>query len=81
MTCGSSGEPKLRQFVTACGTAPEVATLRYASASASWVPMYGSSATKRALQSVATAIPRPVASSTRTTPASAGWADAVLPRT
>ena len=38
MTCGSSGEPKLRQFVTAIGTAPVVATFRYASANASWVP-------------------------------------------
>ena len=67
--------------MTATGTAPDAATLRYASASASWAPVYGSSATNRALQSVATATPRPVPSSTRTIPASAGCASTVLPRT
>ena len=43
MTPGSSGEPKFRQLVTAIGVAPVTATLRYASASASWAPVYGSS--------------------------------------
>ena len=43
MTAGSSGEPKFRQSETAIGTAPEVATLRYASARANWAPWYGSS--------------------------------------
>lgn len=43
MTAGSSGEPKFRQSETASGLAPVVATLRYASASASWAPWYGSS--------------------------------------
>ena len=42
MTSGSSGEPKFRQSLTAIGTAPEVATLRYASARASCAPWYGS---------------------------------------
>ena len=81
MTPGSSGEPKFRQSVTASGTAPAVATLRYASASASWAPAYGSSAANRPLQSVEIATPRPVSSSTRTTPASSGIASAVLPMT
>ena len=43
MTPGSSGEPKFRQLVTAIGVAPVTATLRYASASASCAPLYGSS--------------------------------------
>ena len=81
MTAGSSGEPKFRQSVTATGTAPEDATLRIDSARASWAPARGSSWQKRALASIDTATPRPLASSTRTTPASAGVADVVLPRT
>src|ERR671921_942626 len=81
MTPGSSGDPKLRQSVTASGTAPTVATLRYASASASCAPAYGSSAANLLLQSVETATPSPVCSSTRTTPASSGVARAVLPMT
>lgn len=40
---GSSGEPKFRQSVTASGRAPEVATLRYASARARAAPVRGSS--------------------------------------
>ena len=40
---GSSGEPKFRQSVIASGTAPEVATLRYASDSANCAPVRGSS--------------------------------------
>ena len=47
------------------GSAPEVATLRYASARASCAPAYGSSRVKRALQSVARATPRPESSSIR----------------
>ena len=43
MTSGFSGQPKFRQSVTAIGTAPVTATLRYASARASCAPSYGSS--------------------------------------
>src|SRR5665647_634570 len=81
MTPGSSGEPKFRQSEMAKGTAPAVATLRYASARASCAPAYGSSLAYRLLQSVEIATPRPVSSSTRTTPASSGMARAVLPMT
>src|SRR5665647_3064705 len=81
MTPGSSGEPKFRQSEIASGTAPAVATLRYASASASWAPAKGSSLAYRLLQSVEIATPRPVSSSTRTTPESSGIASAVLPIT
>ena len=42
MTSGFSGLPKLRQSETATGVAPVAATLRNASASASWAPRYGS---------------------------------------
>src|ERR1035437_9211716 len=52
MTSGSSGEPKFRQSEIANGTAPAVATLRYASASASCAPSNGSSLAQRLLQSV-----------------------------
>ena len=38
ITSGSSGEPKLRQSVIATGSAPETATLRYASASDNCAP-------------------------------------------
>ena len=81
MTAGSSGEPKLRQLVTAIGVAPVVATLRYASARASFAPLYGSSRAYRPLPSTDSAMPRPLCSSMRTTPASSGWARTVLPRT
>jgi hypothetical protein len=43
MDAGSSGLPKFRQSVTASGRAPVAATFRYASAKASWAPVYGSS--------------------------------------
>ena len=43
--------------------------------------MAGSSLVKRPLASVEMATPRPVASSTRMTPASSGWHRAVSPRT
>ena len=81
ITAGSSGEPKLRQSLTASGEAPPVATLRYASASASCAPAYGSSLANRPLQSVATDTPRPVSSSTRIIPLSLGCASTVSPRT
>src|SRR3954447_19434791 len=81
MTAGSSGEPKFRQSETARGVAPVVATFRYASASASCAPVYGSSLAYRPLPSVAMATPRPVSSSTRIIPESSGWASTVLPCT
>ena len=81
MTSGFSGLPKLRQSVTAVGSAPVTATLRYASARASFAPSYGSSWQKRPLQSVAIAKPRPECSSTRIMPASSGNDSAVLPIT
>ena len=81
ITPGSSGDPKFRQSLTASGRAPPVATLRNASASASCAPAYGSSAANRPLQSVASATPRLVSSSTRTIPLSLGWESTVLPRT
>src|SRR3954453_5141663 len=81
ITPGSSGEPKFRQSVTAAGRAPVVATLRYDSASASFAPVYGSSLANRPLQSVDTATPRPLVSSTRIMPLSSGCASTELPST
>ena len=81
MTSGSSGEPKFRQSVTATGTAPVAATLRQASASASFAPVYGSRAANRAGPSSAIATPTFVSSSSRSTPASSGIARTVLPST
>ena len=43
MTSGFSGEPKFRQSLTPMGLAPVTATLRYASARASFAPWRGSS--------------------------------------
>ena len=51
MISGRSGLPKLRQLVTPIGVAPAQATLRAASATASIAPRFGSSSTKRPLQS------------------------------
>ena len=81
ITSGSSGEPKFRQSLTARGRAPDVATLRNDSASASWAPVNGSSIAKRPLQSVETATPSPEPTSTRTMPESSGCARTVLPCT
>src|SRR5882724_7882660 len=57
MTSGFSGLPKLRQFVAAMGRAPEVATLRAASATAWMAPTLGLSWHQRPLPSVARARP------------------------
>ncbi len=65
----------------ASGLAPVAATLRYASASASCAPVYGSSFAKRPLPSVAMATPRLDSSSMRTMPASSGCESTVLPCT
>src|SRR5260370_22159052 len=81
ITAGSSGDPKLRQLVTASGRAPVAATFRYASASASCAPAYGSSRQYRPFPSVAIATPRWDSSSILSTPASCGAASTVLPRT
>lgn len=75
------GEPKLRQSEMASGLAPEAATLRYDSASASCAPVYGSSLAYRPLPSVAIATPRFDSASMRTMPASSGIASTVLPCT
>ena len=45
ITSGFSGLPKFRQSLIASGRAPVTQTLRAASATACWVPTYGSSAT------------------------------------
>src|SRR5438132_11354976 len=58
MTSGFSGLPKLRQFVAAMGRAPDVATLRAASATACIAPTRGLSWHQRPLPSVASARPR-----------------------
>src|SRR5580658_4295470 len=55
MTSGFSGLPKLRQFVAAMGRAPDVATLRAASATACMAPTRGFSWHQRPLPSVASA--------------------------
>src|SRR5262245_45749198 len=81
ITPGSSGEPKFRQSVTANGRAPVDATLRYDSASASWAPAYGSSRANLPLQSVDTATPSPLLSSTRIIPLFSGWLSTELPST
>src|SRR5256885_16554847 len=57
MTPGFSGLPKLRQFVAAIGRAPDVATLRTASATACIAPTLGLSWHQRPLPSVAGAKP------------------------
>ena len=58
MTSGCSGFPKLRQFTTATGVAPTQARFATPSASVSAVPVRGSSAQARGLESVVTATPR-----------------------
>src|SRR5260221_1659187 len=58
MTSGFSGLPKLRQFVAAMGRAPDVATLRAASATACIAPTFGFNWHQRPLPSVASARPR-----------------------
>src|SRR2546428_10762348 len=57
ITSGFSGLPKLRQFVAAIGRAPDVATLRTASATACIAPTLGLSWHQRPLPSVASAKP------------------------
>src|SRR4051795_1956624 len=70
-TWGFSGLPKLRQFVSPSGSAPTQARLRAHSSTASTVPVYGSHATRRPLQSIAVAIaPLPPSTSRASTAAS-----------
>src|SRR5215468_12455254 len=57
MTSGFSGLPKFRQLVAAIGRAPDVATLRAASATACIAPTLGLSWHQRPLPSVASARP------------------------
>src|SRR5258705_5216999 len=57
ITSGFSGLPKFKQFVAAMGRAPDVATLRAASATACIAPTRGLSWHQRPLPSVASAKP------------------------
>src|SRR5262249_6842791 len=57
ITSGFSGLPKFRQLVAAIGRAPDVATLRAASATACIAPTLGLSWHQRPLPSVASARP------------------------
>jgi hypothetical protein len=69
---GFSGLPKFRQFVRPSGSAPTQARLRAHSSTASTVPVYGSQATRRPLQSIETArAPVPPSQSSASTAASA----------
>src|SRR5262245_45409192 len=80
MTSGFSGLPKFRQLVAPRGTAPEQATFRAASATASFAPSAGSSQQNRPLQSADIARALDVLL-TRTTAASPPGPCSVLVRT
>ena len=56
-TCGFSGLPKFRQFVSPSGSAPTQARLAAHSYTASAAPARGSQATRRPLPSIETAMP------------------------
>ena len=70
--CGFSGLPKLRQLVRPSGSAPAQARLAEHSSTASTAPRYGSTATRRPLPSIETAMAEPPSSISTAASAASG---------